>query len=100
MKDKLKGGLSDDKSVEDIANKFDISVADIKKQLEIGGKVELEHVNDESLAKEISLDHLIEIPDYYTRLKEMEDKAIKYWKTKKRIKDIKEKLNRLKPIIK
>jgi hypothetical protein len=31
------------------------------------------------LAREISLDHLIEIPDYYTRLKKMEKEGIKYW---------------------
>ena len=37
----------------------------------------MEHVNDKDKAREISLDHLVEIPDYYTRLAKMEDEAKK-----------------------
>jgi hypothetical protein len=60
--DKIKGGLADKKKPED----FD------PKELKIGIKIEMEHTNDEKLAKEIAMDHLTEIPDYYTRLKDME----------------------------
>ena len=45
------------------------------KELAMGMKVEMEHTNNKTLAKRISLDHLAEIPDYYTRLKKMEGEA-------------------------
>ena len=44
------------------------------KELKMGIKVEFEHIHDEEIAKEIALDHLAELPDYYTRLKKMEEK--------------------------
>jgi len=44
-------------------------------QLAMGIKVEAEHTDNEEVAKKIALDHLAEIPDYYTRLKKMEDDA-------------------------
>jgi rubrerythrin len=73
--DIISGGKSDKKTVEDIASKHNVSVEFIHKQLEIGIKVELEHTNDKELAAEIALDHLWEIPDYYTRLDKMEKDA-------------------------
>lgn len=76
-KDNLKGGKADKLSVEDIAKKHDVSVDSIKSQIEMGKKVELEHVDDSELAEEIAMDHLEEIPDYYTRLKEMEKETKK-----------------------
>jgi hypothetical protein len=76
-KDKIKGGKADKMSVEDIAKKHDVSIEDIKAQIEMGKKIEMEHVNDEKLASEIAMDHLEEIPDYYTRLKKMEKEAKK-----------------------
>ena len=44
-------------------------------QLKMGEKVELEHTKDPSISRRIAMDHLKEIPDYYTRLEEMENKA-------------------------
>lgn len=44
-------------------------------QLEVGIRVEMEHTNDSKIAREIALDHLAEIPDYYSRLEEMEQGA-------------------------
>ena len=44
-------------------------------QLAMGAKVEMEHTNRKALAREIAKDHLVEIPDYYTRLKKMETAA-------------------------
>lgn len=75
--DKIKGGLTDNWSVEDVAKKHDVSVEEIKKQLEKGVEVEVEHTKDKGLAKEIALDHLYEIPDYYDRLDKMEKEAKK-----------------------
>lgn len=81
-KDKIKGGLSDKKSKKDIANKFKVSIQKIEKELSMGTKIEMEHVNSKGLAKEIAMDHLVEIPDYYTRLKKMEKEAEKKWNIK------------------
>lgn len=57
-------------------------------------QVELEHgkhnkrtdvtSNDLLQTGKISLAHLLEFPDYYIRLKKMEEKADKYWKNKKK----------------
>lgn len=44
-------------------------------QLSIGMKVEKEHTNNVDVAKSIAKDHLDEIPDYYTRLIDMEKAA-------------------------
>ena len=38
------------------------------KELEMGVKVEREHTKDDTLAKEIAMDHLAEDPHYYTKL--------------------------------
>lgn len=45
-----------------------------KKQMKMGVKVEMEHTNKPSIAKEIAKDHLTEFPDYYTHLNKMEKK--------------------------
>lgn len=71
----IKGGKADKLSIKDIAKKFNISVDDIKKQLEKGIGVEKEHTPNEDKAKEIAKDHLSEIPDYYDRLDKMEKTA-------------------------
>lgn len=42
------------------------------KELEMGDKVELEHTKSPIIARRIALDHLAELPDYYTRLAKME----------------------------
>jgi len=60
------------------------------KELEMGILVEYEHSGGKTelakqIARRISLDHLSEIPDYYTRLKEMEDTAKKEGSTIKKI---------------
>ena len=73
----LKGGKADKLSIEDIAKKHKLSVEEIEAQIEMGKKVEMEHVSDVKLAKEIAMDHLEEIPDYYTRLNKMEKEAKK-----------------------
>lgn len=59
-------------TVEHIAKKHNVPVATIQKQLRHGITVELEHTSDRKVATEIALDHLMELPDYYTRLKKVE----------------------------
>lgn len=61
-------------SVEQIANKHDVPVGKIEDELAMGISVELEHTTSKQAAKEIALDHLLELPDYYTRLNKMENK--------------------------
>ena len=63
--------------------KIDLSKID-PKELRMGIKVEYEHTKDRETAKRIALDHLAELPDYYTRLKAMEEQALKELKKKKK----------------
>tara|TARA_R110001599_G_scaffold236609_3_gene435934 strand:+ start:3848 stop:4078 length:231 start_codon:yes stop_codon:yes gene_type:complete len=61
--DTITGGLGDKKEDSD----FD------KDSLEQGIKVEMEHTTDKEVAKEIAKDHLMEDPEYYTKLATIED---------------------------
>jgi hypothetical protein len=51
-----------------------------EKELSMGIEVEKEHTDDPNIAKSIARDHLSEFPDYYSRLKKMENEAKIYWK--------------------
>jgi hypothetical protein len=70
--EKIKGGISDNKSLKEIAQKHDVDIDDIIKELELGIKVEMEHTDDPKVAIEIAKDHLCEFPTYYTELNKME----------------------------
>ena len=73
-------------SVQQIAKKHRLDVSFIQKQLDMGEPIEHEHTKDHTLAMDIALQHLDEIPDYYTRLKKMEASAKK---EHKQFKDVK-----------
>lgn len=77
MANKIKGGKADKMSLEDIARKHSAFIGTIKKELELGIKVEKEHTTDPKKAREIAMDHLVELPDYYSRLDKMEEKGEK-----------------------
>ena len=79
--------LKTHKTVEQIAKKHRLDVSFIQKQLNMGEPIEHEHTKDHELAMDIALQHLDEIPDYYTRLKKMEASAKK---EHKKFKDVKE----------
>ena len=79
--------LKSHKTVEQIAKEHRLDVSFIQKQLDIGEPIEHEHTKDHDLARDIALQHLDEIPDYYTRLKKMEADAKKHHK---KFKDVKE----------
>ena len=85
-KKKLKEQLKPFKTLEQIAKKHRLDVSFIQKQLDMGEPIEHEHTKDHELAMEIALQHLDEIPDYYTRLKKMEASAKK---EHKKFKDVK-----------
>ena len=80
--EKLKGGKSDNKTLLDIAKKHDPKgyyhpsnfIDSLKKQLNKGMKVEMEHTKDKEKAKEIAMDHLFEDPKYYDKLEKIEGK--------------------------
>lgn len=68
----LEGGLSDNMSIGDIANKHKVDISQIRTQLFKGIKVEAEHTNDVSIAKKIAMDHLVEDPVYYDKLAKLD----------------------------
>jgi len=85
-----------------IGNRLKVDFANIDpKTLQYGMNVELEHGyvdsrtnvtnNDLVLTAKIALAHIVEFPDYYDRLKEMEEKAEKYWKNRKKVNVFKKK---------
>ena len=69
--------LKPHKSPEEIAKKHRLNVSLINQQLQMGIPIEHEHTQNKELATYIALQHLDEIPDYYTRLKKMESSAKK-----------------------
>jgi len=60
-------------TLKDLVKKHNVSLHDIGVQLAKGIKAEKEHTTDMLVAKEIALDHLSELPDYYDRLEKMEE---------------------------
>lgn len=64
--------------IQGLYNKKNIKVKDVdSEELKMGISVEFEHTSDPEVSMRIALDHLAKIPDYYTRLKKMEDNAFK-----------------------
>jgi len=63
--DIIDGGLADDEHISEFNSQ----------QIMIGMGIEMEHTDDPKVALEIAMDHLTEIPDYYTRLDKMEKEA-------------------------
>ena len=65
-------GLSDGMTVKDIAKKHKVDISVIKGQITMGAKVEKEHTDDSKKAIRIAMDHLVEDPKYYSKLKTLE----------------------------
>jgi hypothetical protein len=74
--DTIPGGLSDGKTLQDIANKHTVDIDELTKEYQKGIKVELEHTSDRSIAEEIARDHLFENPKYYTKLATIETESV------------------------
>ena len=78
--------IAKDLKIDFSKEKFDLQ------QFTIGVNVELEHGNkfpnanvtnnDPILTGKIALAHLMEFPDYYTRIKKLESEANAYWSKK------------------
>ena len=73
MKDP-KGPTKPYRSSEEIAKKHKVPLDKIISQVKIGTKIEGEHTTSKSGAKITALQHVDELPDYYTRLKKAEKK--------------------------
>ena len=69
-----KGPIKKNMSPEEIAKKHKLSMDTINSQLEMGIKIESEHTGSKQMARMIALQHLEELPDYYSRLKKVETK--------------------------
>ena len=69
-----KGPIKKYMSPEEIAKKHKLSLNTINSQLEMGIKVESEHTGSKQMARMIALQHLEELPDYYSKLKKVESK--------------------------
>lgn len=65
-------GATKEVTVEDVCKKHNIQDPSIvEKELEQGIKIEHEHTKDNNVARKIALDHLMEHPQYYTKLAEV-----------------------------
>jgi hypothetical protein len=71
-----KGPTKPYRSPEEIAKKHKVSLSSVMKQVKMGTKVEREHTTSKSGAKITALQHVDELPDYYTRLKKIEKKKV------------------------
>lgn len=71
----VKSPLKSAKTVSQIAKKHKVDVDKIKHQLRLGQEVEKEHTTDKGPSDErhIALQHIDELPDYYTKLKKVEE---------------------------
>jgi hypothetical protein len=70
--DNIPGGLANDKTTKDLANKYNVELSKIKEELTKGIKVEMEHTTDVRIAAEIAMDHLWEDLKYYDKLAKIE----------------------------
>jgi len=91
--DLIPGGKGDDKTVNDIVEKYKCPIDVVEKELELGIKTEMEHTTDPVKAKEIATDHIYgERIDYYSNPKNgliASEKNAEIEKTDKEIETIK-----------
>jgi hypothetical protein len=67
-----KGPVKSYKSPDEIAKKHKVPLKTIMNQVKTGTKIEGEHTTSKSGARITALQHVDELPDYYTRLKKIE----------------------------
>lgn len=67
--EEINGGKAEGLTIQDIAKKHKVPIGDIKKEIKLGAKVEMEHTNSKAKAKEIAMDHVTEFHDYYSNKK-------------------------------
>jgi hypothetical protein len=81
VKQYLKGGYFEKSGLtkKQLGDQLLLFGVDLDRQLEMGIEVEYEHTSSKRMAERIALDHIVEIPDYYDRLKAMEEQAEEDW---------------------
>jgi hypothetical protein len=62
-------GKGDYQTLERLSKKHGVSLSHIKKQYDMGLKVEMEHTKDKNAAHQIAIDHITENKNYYSKLK-------------------------------
>jgi hypothetical protein len=72
MKNNFKGGKSANMTAFDVAKKWKISPIEFMPILEKGTEHEMEHTDNEDIARRIALDHIVERLDYYDKLEKIE----------------------------
>jgi hypothetical protein len=60
--------LSKGMTLEDIAQKHNVDITELQKELSKGIEVEFEHTTSKEKAKHTAMDHLVENPKYYSKL--------------------------------
>lgn len=71
LHNKIPGGLAVHQTLKSLQAKY--PKVDIRAALIQGAKVEMEHTTDHQIAIEIAMDHLMEDPEYYTKLRQIEE---------------------------
>lgn len=69
-----KGPVKPYRSPQEISKRTHVPLSKIMKQVKMGTKVEGEHTTSKSSARITALQHVDELPDYYTKLKKVEKK--------------------------
>lgn len=64
------GQISVDEMIQGIAKEHSVDPEQIRSEFEMGVEEEMEHAEEEAIAQEIALDHLVEDPEYYTKLQD------------------------------
>jgi len=72
--EKIKGGLADNMTLEDLAKHHEVEIDKIIDAMEKGVNMEFEHTTEMMVAFEIAMDHIYEDLDYYDKLKKIESK--------------------------
>jgi len=72
-----KGPVKPYKSPQEIAKQHKVPLASVMKQVKMGTKVEGEHTTSKSGARITALQHVDELPNYYTKLKKVEKGTMK-----------------------
>ena len=72
-----KGPVKPYKSPQEIAKQHKVPLASVMKQVKMGTKVEGEHTTSKSGARITALQHVDELPNYYTKLKKVEKGIMK-----------------------
>jgi len=66
------GQITVEEMIQAIAEEHGVSAEQIQQQFDMGVEEEMEHAQEEMIAQEIALDHLVEDPEYYSKLEDAE----------------------------